>query len=223
MNLLENIGTYLISISGICGVLMILVCIKNIMTTDEGEHRIYIKRMKNTIIAFVCIISVVQMRNITFKYFKPDDIGIGTIDSSQTGQKGSLFSVNEKDKKGRKVLQQYEYSGTKYTLVLQDSCSTLSGNLGMLHSKGLKNLYAWKLFSDCQGMTSGALANIHFYSFSDDLKKLENKEIPLYYCGDDNKNNPSSLCEKINNESISNNNDSQKLKDILKDHNINVD
>lgn len=191
---IESVIALCITISGIACVGIILVCAIKILNGEEAETRIYTRRIKYSLIALALIIMATSINTVVTKYFDDSDVGIGTLDSSYTGQDTSVFSGGGEfaDKYGRKIVIA-TFEGYSFALVNTDtkqlkeaSIWTLFQESVLRSAKGIDNVYVWKLYSDCQRGNKGKNSPIYFYSFTTDFNDSENGR--LYYAYSFNEN-----------------------------------
>lgn len=190
----DAVITLFTTISGIACVAIILVCFIKILNGEEPEARIYTKRIKYALLAFAFILMVTTISGIVRKYFDDSNVGIGTLDSSYTGQDTSIFSGGGEfaDKYGRKIVIA-THEGYSFALVLTDTKQLKEASIWTLFqqsilrsTKGIDNVYVWKLYSDCQRGDKGKNKPIYFYSFTTDFNDTETGR--LYYAYSFNEN-----------------------------------
>ena len=69
MNTIYYVINFLGFLAGFLCVAMICMSVLKIMTGDEQDHRQYINRIRNGIIALILIISISVVKNLVLKYF----------------------------------------------------------------------------------------------------------------------------------------------------------
>lgn len=165
MSTITNITEWLIGIAGIfCAFSIVMSAIK-IMTGDEGESKQYLKRIKNSIIAIILILSVFTIKSLVVdNYFSPSssEFGIGNFNNIEIGIVGSVVTDNgNSDKQKRQMIA---VDGQLYVRTDSNKNITLDGKL-----KIKADIY--KQYEACQGNLSGWGQEDEYYI----VRKVRNK------------------------------------------------
>lgn len=144
-------------LSGIACLLMMSVAFVKMLTGDEQDRNIYIRRIKNGIIALILILSIVIIVRLVGKYFPANKnySSIGDFsDISVSMTQGVSNKVNE-------TRQMVSIDETIYVRTKQETKFDLEPGFGW------KDIIVdeYKLYSEASGVTKGALADVKYYYF----------------------------------------------------------
>lgn len=168
---LNNVINVLIGISGICCVLIFLVCIYNAIAGDESETLSARKRAKNSIIALILITLIFPIKGLILNYFPDDNLTIGNPETQGENGKPIFEGLKDVDCQKREVVN---YEGIQYvvtdTFKEGDLFNKSDWSYAYLKAivpveKGTE-VKILRLFSDCQGLTAGLFAEIKGYSIN---------------------------------------------------------
>lgn len=187
MEILNQIKGWLLILSGSACLVIALVCLIKMLTGEETETRTYMKRIKNAGLSFALILMITTINSTVIKYFPDDNVGIGTMDATLTGQDTSIFSGGTEvtDIQGRKVIIA-TYENSSYALVQTDTKEIKSGNIftlwqeSSLKRRGINYIYIWRIYGDAQSTMKGYGKEIYFYSFTNNFSNTELGK--LYFC-----------------------------------------
>lgn len=159
-------------IAGIACVAMIVMAVLKIITGDESDAKIYLRRIKNGILAFILIFSITSItRLVVNSYIGTDEATIGDFSQHAYQIKKDALTVKDgKDKQGRQIIG---YNNIK--LVRTDVDQTIKE--GSFFHKIKMKVDIYRNYDDCQGAMSGYGKEKLYYVFksSDDLKDLEER------------------------------------------------
>jgi len=159
MSRVYHIVNYLGYLAGFCCVLMIGIAVFKILTGDEMEYRKYLTRIRNGLIALVLVLTISTTKNLVLNYFpyveSADAIGdFSTIQASLTD--GTL-EKEANDKKGRWTIS---IDGDLYV-----KTDVKKINFGSFLNSWKKDVDVFKAYDECQGITSGAVAEEKYYMY----------------------------------------------------------
>lgn len=170
MSRVYHIVNYLGYLAGFTCVLMIVIAVFKILTGDEMEYRKYLTRIRNGIIALILVLSISTIKNLVLDYFpyvKSED-AIGDFSNIQGSLTDGILEREAKDKKNRWTIsidgEFYVKTGTKKV------------NFGSFMNSWKKDVDVFKAFDECQGVTSGAVAEEKFYMY---WTTYDNKNVGL--------------------------------------------
>lgn len=157
MNILNQVISYLTILASVATVCIILVAVFQIMVGDEGDSKRYLVRIKHSIIAFILILTISNIKTLILGYFpyQESSTSIGDFSSIQTSITDGTLEYSHKDVQGRSVIKvehQY-YVNTGEKLI----------NLGSWTNSFKIWCSVYKLFDDCQGITRGSIASDKYY------------------------------------------------------------
>lgn len=167
MSRIYHIVNYLGYLAGFACVLMIAVAVYKILTGDEMEYRRYLTRIRNGLVALVLILTISTTKNLVLTYFpytKSADT-IGDFSSIKVTVTDGVLEREAKDKKGRWTIA---IDGEYYV-----KTDVKKINFGSFLNSWKKDVDVFKAYDECQGITSGALAEEKYYMYWDkhDRKK----------------------------------------------------
>lgn len=144
-------------LAGITCLLMMSVAFVKMLTGDEQDRNIYIRRIKNGIIALILILSIVIIVRLVGKYFPVNKnySNIGDFsDISVSMIQGVSNVVNE-------TRQMVSIDGIIYVRTKQETKFDLESGFGW------KDIIVdeYKLYSEASGTTQGAFADVQYYYF----------------------------------------------------------
>lgn len=144
-------------LAGIACLLMMSVAFVKMLTGDEQDRNIYIRRIKNGIIALILILSIVIIVRLVGKYFPANKSysSIGDFsDISVSMTQGVSNVVNE-------TRQMVSIDGIIYVRTKQETKFDLESGFGW------KDIIVdeYKLYSEASGTTKGAFADVQYYYF----------------------------------------------------------
>lgn len=145
-------------LAGIACLLMMSVAFVKMLTGDEQDRNIYIRRIKNGIIALILILSIVIIVRLVGKYFPANKSysSIGDFSDIQVSMtQGVSNVVNE-------TRQMVSIDGIIYVRTKQNvkyDCDP-----GLFSSKKIV-IDQYKLYSEASGTTKGAFADVQFVLF----------------------------------------------------------
>ena len=163
-------------IAGIACAGMIVMAVIKIITGDESDTKVYLRRIKNGIIAFVLIFSVTTItRLVVNSYLGTDKANIGDFSSHAIQISKDALSDDGKDVQMRQII---EYNNQK--LVRTDVDWTLKKG-SFFHKIKIK-VDVYKAYNDCQGATKGWTAEKLYYVYktSDDVDSDVNSKSKYY-------------------------------------------
>lgn len=168
LSILNQTISYLTILAGVATVFIILVAVFQIMIGDEGDSKRYLTRIKHSIIAFILILTISNVKTLILGYFPYEQSAssIGDFSSIQTSLTDGTLEYEYKDVEGRSVIKvdyQY-YVNTGEKLV----------NLGTWTNSFKIWCSVYKLFDDCQGITRGSVASDQYY-ISWEKEKVESE------------------------------------------------
>lgn len=104
---LKDIVSFLMIFSGIiCAVSIFISLTKILLNSDDSI--VYVKRIKNSLVALVLVLTIVNIVNVTQRYFSSvsdSDFGIGKISPNiEIATIDDTFKDSSKDKDGREVV-----------------------------------------------------------------------------------------------------------------------
>lgn len=159
-------------IAGIACVAMIVMAVIKIITGDESDAKIYLRRIKNGIVAFILIFSITSItRLVVNSYIGTDEATIG--DFSQHAYQIGKDALTVKDGKDVQLRQIIGYNNMK--LVRTDVDQTIKE--GTFWHKIKMKVDVYRSYDDCQGAMKGWGAEKLYYVFksSDDVGDLEER------------------------------------------------
>lgn len=221
---LKDVAQYLIILSGIACTMSILISlVKLLLNSDDSP--IYYKRIKNSLIALILILTIVNIVNLTQKYFSSafqgSDFGIGKINPNiEVATIDDTFKDNSKDVDGREVvfINNYKFVvvRTKSMYISEWKGYFYVGTLGTFESRNgyyLTNILVDELvpFADAQGFWKGTQSEIKALR----LHKVE-------YESNTNKN-PDDYTKPFDSKGNSNNVGKLVINNVSDDENITLD
>lgn len=159
-------------LAGIACVAMIVIAVIKIITGDESDAKIYLRRIKNGIVAFILIFSITTItRLVVNSYIGTYEANIG--DFSQHAYQIGKDALTVKDGKDVQLRQIIEYNNIK--LVRTDVDQTIKE--GTFWHKIKMKVDVYRNYDECQGAMKGWGADKLYYVFksSDDVGDLEEK------------------------------------------------
>lgn len=200
MTNLKDIVSYLIFFSGIACTMSIFISLIKLLLNSE-ESPVYIKRIKNSLIALVLVLTIVNIVNVTQRYFSSissdGDFGIGKLPSDvEIATIDDTFKDSSKDKDGREVvfingykfivintrpLYISEYNNG-FTLGTLNNSQIITGYV-LDNNLHLTNIYVDELVSyiDGQGFWSGLKSDIKVLRVhKDEYNNNKNKDVDEY-------------------------------------------
>ena len=170
MSRIYHIVNYLGYLAGFTCVLMIVVAVYKILTGDEMEYKRYLTRIRNGIVALILILTISTTKNLVLNYFPyvQSADAIGDFSSIQTSVTDGLLEREAKDKKGRWTIA---IDGEYYV-----KPDVKKINFGSFLNSWKKEVDVFKAYDECQGITSGSLAEEKYYMYWDkyERKKCRN-------------------------------------------------
>lgn len=144
-------------LAGIACLLMMSVAFVKMLTGDEQDRNIYIRRIKNGIIALILILSIVIIVRLVGKYFPANKSysSIGDFsDISVSMTQGVSNVVSE-------TRQMVNIDGIIYVRTKENAKFDLEKGFGW------KDIIVdeYKLYSEASGTTKGAFADVQYYYF----------------------------------------------------------
>lgn len=157
MNTIYYAINFLGFLAGFLCVAMICMSVFKIMTGDEQDHRQYMNRIRNGMIALVLIISISVVKNLVLKYFPYQESAesIGDFSNITVSISDGTLTEEHKDCQGRNVIRVdgFYYVNTGEKLI----------NIGGFWDSYKVWCSVYKAFDDCQGITKGAMASDVYY------------------------------------------------------------
>lgn len=171
--IIYNIVNVMGWIAGIACVGMIVLAIIKIITGDESDAKLYLRRIKNGIVAFILIFSVTTVtRLIVNSYIGTSEANIGDFGEHAIaiGKADSNTRDTSKDLQNRQIIN---YNGQK--LVRTDVDHEIKE--GTFFHKIKMKVDIYRDFNDSQGATKGWSSQKLYYVYksSDDLGDLDGK------------------------------------------------
>lgn len=167
MSRIYHIVNYLGYLAGFACVLMIAVAVYKILTSDEMEYRRYLTRIRNGIVALILILTISTTKNLVLTYFPYTQSAdaIGDFSSIKVTVTDGVLEREANDKKGRWTIA---IDGEYYV-----KTDVKKINFGSFLNSWKKDVDVFKAYDECQGITSGALAEEKYYMYWDkyDRKK----------------------------------------------------
>lgn len=159
MSRIYYIVNYLGYLAGFCCVLMIAIAVFKILTGDEGEHRKYLTRIKNGLIALILVLTISTTKNLVLTYFPYEQSAdaIGDFSTIQATLVDGTLEKEANDKKGRWTIS---IDGDLYV-----KTDTKKINFGSFFNSWKKEVDVFKAYDECQGATSGMLAEEKYYLY----------------------------------------------------------
>lgn len=137
-------------IAGIACVAMIVMAVIKIITGDESDAKIYLRRIKNGIIAFILIFSITSITRLVINsYIGTDEATIG--DFSQHAYEIGKSALTVKDGKDVQLRQIILYNDMK--LVRTDVDETIKE--GTFWHKIKMKVDVYRNYDECQGAMKG--------------------------------------------------------------------
>lgn len=161
MNQLNEIIGFGIILTGISTVAIICLCIFQIMTGDEQDTKIYLKRIKHAFIAFILVISIFSIQKmITKDYFNENELNIGQAPDNIDTE--LIAGLKDKDIADRDT---FVIDGESY--VITDKNKTLKTTGSWFSNDKIANVGYAKKLSECQGFLKGygSSANTYYLVF----------------------------------------------------------
>lgn len=165
MSRIYHIVNYLGYLAGFACVLMIAVAVYKILTGDEMEYRRYLTRIRNGLVALVLILTISTTKNLVLTYFPYTQSAdaIGDFSSIKVTVTDGVLEREAKDKKGRWTIA---IDGEYYV-----KTDVKKINFGSFLNSWKKDVDVFKAYDECQGITSGALAEEKYYMYWDNYNR----------------------------------------------------
>lgn len=170
MDIIYYVTNFLGVVAGIACAGMIVVSVFKIMVGDETEHKKYITRIKNGLIALILIICISTIKNTVLQYFPyvQSSDAIGDFSDIQISLTDGALTDTYEDVDGRSVIRvdgnYYVNTGEKLI------------NIGGFWDSYKVWCSVYKLYDDCQGLTKGAMADdIYYMSWENDKLSGQSK------------------------------------------------
>lgn len=170
MDIIYYVTNFLGVVAGIACAGMIVVSVFKIMVGDETEHKKYITRIKNGLIALILIICISTIKNTVLQYFPyvQSSDAIGDFSDIQISLTEGALTDTYEDVDGRSVIRvdgnYYVNTGEKLI------------NIGGFWDSYKVWCSVYKLYDDCQGLTKGAMADdIYYMSWENDKLSGQSK------------------------------------------------
>ena len=172
MSRIYHIVNYLGYLAGFTCVLMIVVAVYKILTGDEMEYKRYLTRIRNGIVALILILTISTTKNLVLNYFPyvQSSDAIGDFSSIQVTVTDGVLEREANDKKGRWTIA---IDGEYYV-----KTDVKKINFGSFLNSWKKDVDVFKAYDECQGITSGSLAEEKYYMYWD---KYERKKCRTTY------------------------------------------
>jgi len=167
MSRIYHIVNYLGYLAGFACVLMIAVAVYKILTGDEMEYRRYLTRIRNGLVALVLILTISTTKNLVLTYFPYTQSAdaIGDFSSIKVTVTDGVLEREANDKKGRWTIA---IDGEYYV-----KTDVKKINFGSFLNSWKKDVDVFKAYDECQGITSGALAEEKYYMYWDKYDRKE--------------------------------------------------
>mgnify|MGYP003204527679 CR=1 FL=1 len=170
MSRIYHIVNYLGYLAGFCCVLMIAIAVFKILTGDEMEYKRYLTRIKNGLLALILILTISTTKNLVLTYFPyvESSEAIGDFSSIQATLTDGTLEKEAKDKKNRWTIS---IDGELYV-----KTDVKKINFGSFMNSWKKDVDVFKAYDECQGITSGAVAEEKYYLY---WTTYDNKSVGL--------------------------------------------
>lgn len=199
MDNLKDIVSFLMIFSGVICATSILISLAKILLNSD-DSIVYVKRIKNSLVALVLVLTVVNIVNVTQRYFSSisdSDFGIGKISQDiEIATIDDTFKDSSKDKDGREVvfINNYKFvvMNTKQIYISEWNNGFQVGTLSntqiisgyaLDNNLYLTNIYVDELvsFIDGQGFWGGRTSEIKALRVHlDEYDNNKNKDVDEY-------------------------------------------